>query len=296
MLQVSNSSRVMETGTIQKNEASLKSLMSREIFLRKVCFAALTIVLSFGCVSCGKDDDRDSSSSSLTGTWKAVSYEAFDGMNHFSGTNVEYAIIVFNNNGMGICTMDDGAKGDFNWELKGDLLSISSQYFNAVWKVIKLTTEEIIVDVWYDPEDTTGSYQYITYVKEIAPPDNSTGRNLLAGTWVLTSAKGYCELFGSQNHYEYSFEVSDNVNKQVFKSDGTFVEYESSGEYDGGEPWNFGTWTYEEGELTLNGNNSLNKYDVKKMTSKELVCEGSFKGSPFNGCNGYSTRTFTKIK
>ena len=270
----------METETISKNEASPKSQMSKENFLRKVCFAALTIVLCFAFVSCGKDDDGDSPSfsSSLTGTWKGVSYEAFDGISHFSGTNVEYAIVVFNGNGTGICTMDDGAKSNFNWELKGDLLSISSQYFNAVWKVIKLTPEEIIIDVWYDPEDTTGKYQHITYMKEIAPPNDNTARNLLVGTWVLTNYKGYYTYGGRKYDYDESYEVSLNI-WLVFNSNGTFEDVDMGS----------GTWTYNNAILSLSANYER-KYNVKKLTSTELV------GEEDNAPNSFNTYTYTKIK
>ena len=60
----------METRNHSKNEASPKSQMSRENFLRKVCFAVLTIVLSLTFVACDKDDSK-------TGTSVVYYAEAF---------------------------------------------------------------------------------------------------------------------------------------------------------------------------------------------------------------------------
>jgi hypothetical protein len=160
----------MEQEPISKNGASPKSHMSRK---NLPLLAMLVFVLSaFVFTGCSKDDgdgDGETSSSQLIGTWKAVSYEAYEASidKHYSGTDIEYETITFNSDGTGyMIAWKNRGESRLNWELNGDLLTMSVEAFgeDEVWKVVKLTSTEAILDIWYDA-GKSGDYQNITYRK-----------------------------------------------------------------------------------------------------------------------------------
>ncbi|MDR1202630.1 MAG: lipocalin family protein [Tannerellaceae bacterium] len=134
--------------------------------------AMLVFVLSaFVFTGCSKDDgDGETSSSELVGTWKAVSYEAYEASidQYYSDTDVEYETIIFNSDGTGYIIAWEKNRGEssLNWKLNGDLLTMSIEAFgeDVVWKVVKLTSTEAILDIWYDA-GKSGDYQNITYRK-----------------------------------------------------------------------------------------------------------------------------------
>jgi len=86
----------METETISKNEACPKSQMSRGNFL-KVCFAALTVILSLTFMACSSDEDKGAQVS------KSEAKQEFDQSNYgiyrgvFVGSSGVVAVNLGNN-------------------------------------------------------------------------------------------------------------------------------------------------------------------------------------------------------
>jgi hypothetical protein len=124
------------------------------------------------------------------------------------------------------------------------------------------------------------------YEKDIPLPDGNSGAKLLIGAWVQTSDVGY-ERTASGRTYSYSraYDVSENFDKHVFKSDGTFDEYEVNAIRLSG------TWTYTNGILSLA--EGYYEYNVVKLTSSKLVCK--YANEYGSNAGFYGEKTFEKI-
>jgi hypothetical protein len=115
--------------------------------------------------ACGKDDD-DGISSDLIGTWQSASYEGMDGEYPISGTDTGVTL-TFRGNGTMTAT-EDGESGEFRWKVDGNLLCFPD-YEDGEWylRIVKLTSTEMILDHFYDPnpDNDDGSYLNYTYKK-----------------------------------------------------------------------------------------------------------------------------------
>ena len=260
-----------------------------QVFLRKVCFVLLAAGLVFS--GCNKDDGNEPSSL-LVGKWHFVKEISDDGSTAGYGQKDDF--ILFEKNGNFNLSFDGGQeKANGTWEYSSPALKMiftnqSGKVETEISTVEKLTEDELIY--------LTDWGMRFYYEKEIVPPDDNAGKNLLVGTWVVTSDKGYEKTTsGNKYSYGYSYEISDNFDKHIFKSDGTFEEYEVDAIILRGD------WTYKDEVLTLSGRwNEVNgseveyQYNVKKMTSTEMVCEYAQYYTTTAGFFG--TKTYTKIK
>jgi hypothetical protein len=130
--------------------------------LRLLFFAATLAATCAGFASCSKDDDD--SSSLLIGTWQSVSYEGMDGEYPISGADTG-TILTFRSDGTMAAT-EKGESSGIQWKMDGDLLYCRfDDEEEECFRIVKLTSTELILDEWYDPDDDSGSYYNCTYEK-----------------------------------------------------------------------------------------------------------------------------------
>ena len=261
--------------------------------------ACLAVTTMFSGCNDDKENGNESSpfngngASPLVGKWHFVKEISDDGFDMGYGEKDDF--IVFEKD------------GNFNLSFYG-----GDEYSYGTWKYSPPKLTMNCVDKRGDTETETSTVEKLTeneliyltdwgmrfyYEKAAVSPDNNAGKNLLVGTWLLTSDNGYTIISGKKYPFENSYDMSTGYWKYLFKSNGTFEEYECYGEdCDMTLP---GTWTYKDDVLTLSGKRNPEggddveyRYNVKKMTATELVCE-------YTETNIYArtgTKTFTKIK
>ena len=142
----------------------------------KKIFLSFGLLLTVGLAtvvfnSCSDEKEKSGSSNQLlVGTWQAIKSEGMDG-NVPVSDKLDYTL-AFYENGKGKMSSNDEEfnRGSFEWEVQGDILFVVFAETNeeydgneANFKIIKLTSTEMILDAWYDSDD--GSYYYTTYKK-----------------------------------------------------------------------------------------------------------------------------------
>ena len=103
MLQFRNFDRIIEPETILKNEASLKSRMSRVNFFWKVCFALL--LASFVLIGCNKDEEK--------GNKNGENMSMVDGV-YIHKIHKTYKIVVQGNTWISMINNVNYGKGTYN--------------------------------------------------------------------------------------------------------------------------------------------------------------------------------------
>jgi predicted lactoylglutathione lyase len=134
--------------------------------------AAIGLMLMTSTVftSCKDDDDDDETGSSeLIGTWQSVTSEVKDGNYSYSGAEGG-EILTFRNDGTGTWGGSGDEVDQTKWKVEGDLLYLlDEEDFKtgewSVYKIIKLTSTEMILDFWYNPNGDSDRYRIVTFKK-----------------------------------------------------------------------------------------------------------------------------------
>ncbi len=136
--------------------------------MKKILILFMMLGFSLTMVSCDNGNDDNKYSSDIIGTWACYKeFSSSQGWEELDGN--DFHSLTFEKDGSGI-EMDfiTDRYGEyeldeiyyFEWDIKGDKLSIDFDYGNsAVVKIISITDEELVFE-WEDEGETYKSYYF----------------------------------------------------------------------------------------------------------------------------------------
>lgn len=140
--------------------------------MKKLFYYLLILGLSFSIVSCDKDDNKDSSySSMIVGTWQLDKmWEEGDGTTEWDKDDEEVPYVIFQKNGTGKFQEYDSYEDEtyedkFTWSITDNQLNIKyndeNEYFSSETTINVLTDNELVLEYYSDTNDEHWKEYYV---------------------------------------------------------------------------------------------------------------------------------------